>query len=151
MHPYVYGPKFMWNLDCSVGKGGTNKLVEDVSFIQWYYTHSAGFHLTGPEARETYRKVRITGKCDGTDNDPLVAAILMQQRSMRHPTVDGKVSVVKGDGKLGLNAFFLLRLEARFAIMFPKAWPRLDLIPNCPPSLQNIACASVPQLVEITG
>jgi len=151
MHPYVYGPKFMWNLDCSVGKAGANSRPDDVAFIQWYYTHAAGFHLTDPASKEVYRKVQVTGRCDGSDRDPLVAAILTQQRSMRHPTVDGKVSVVKGDGKVGLNAFFLLRLEARFAVMFPNAWPRLDLIPGCPPSLHGTARGAIPTLQEIGG
>ena len=151
MQPYVYGPKFMWNLDCSVGKGGANSNRSDVSFIQWYYTLAANFHLTAPESKEVYRNVQITGSCNGTDRDPLVAAILIQQRSMNHPIIDGKVSVVTGAGKVGLNAFFLLRLEARFAIMFPNAWPRLDLVPNCPTSLQQVARAAIPNLAEITS
>ena len=150
MKPYVYGTKFMWNLDCSVGKGGANTLDTDVSFIQWYYTLAANFHLTNEASRETYRKVQISGRCNGTDQDPLVAAILTQQRSMKHPVVDGKVSVVKGGGKIGLNAFFVLRLEARFAIMFPHAWPRLDLIPNCPGSVKQVSIASVPNMAEIS-
>jgi hypothetical protein len=150
MHPYVYGPKFMWNLDCSVGKGGSNSIAADVSFIQWYYTLSAGFHLTEPANKEIYRQVRITGTCNGTDSDPLVAAIIAQQRSMRHPIVDGKVSIVTGSGKVGLNAFFLMRLEARLAIMYPSAWPRLDLIPSCPTAVTQIARGTVPNMSEIT-
>lgn len=151
MQPYVYGPKFMWNLNCSVGKGGANSVVADVSFIQWYYTLAANFHLTEPANKEIYRKVTITGACNGTDSDPLVAAIMAQQRSMRHPTVDGKVSVVTGTGKVGANAFFLLRLEARFAIMFPKAWPRLDLIQGCPSTILQVSVGAVPNLAELTG
>ena len=150
MQPYVYGPKFMWNLDCSVGKGGGNNVVSDVSFIQWYYTQAADFRLTEPANKEIYRKVRITGLCNGTDNDPLVAAIFAQQRAMNHPTIDGKVSVVTGTGKVGAAAFFLLRLEARFAIMFPNAWPRLDLIPSCPSALLHISRGAVPNLAELT-
>ena len=150
MQPYVYGPKFMWNLDCSVGKGGSNTIATDVSFIQWYYTHAAGFHLTDPANKEIYRKVKITGACTGTDSDPLVAAIMAQQRSMNHPYADGKVSVVTGTGKVSDKAFFLLRLEARFAVMFPNAWPRLDLIPNCPSGVRQAALSAVPQLSELT-
>ncbi len=150
MQPYVYGPKFMWNLDCSVGKGGANSITSDVSFIQWYYTLAATFHLTDPGNKEVYRKVKITGLCNGTDNDPLVAAIIVQQRSMSHPNIDGKVSVVTGTGKLGAAAFFLLRLEARFAIMFPNAWPRLDLIPGCPGTVIAASLASVPNMAELS-
>jgi hypothetical protein len=150
MHPYVFGPKFMWNLDCSVGKGGANSLSSDVSFIQWYYTLAASFELTNQENKEIYRKVKITGSCNGTDNDPLVAAIIAQQRSMNHPYVDGRASVVTGTGKLGMLAFFLMRLEARFAIMYPNMWPRLDLIPNCPNSVAEVSRAAIPNLSELT-
>ena len=149
MQPYVYGPKFMWNLTASVGKGGANSNTADVSFIQWYYTLAQNFHLTEPANKEVYRNVRITGQCNGTDRDPLVAAIIQQQRSMGHPSVDGKVSVVTGTGKLGDKAFFLLRLEARFAIMYPNAWPRLDQIPNCPQMVKTAMLAAVPQLSEL--
>jgi hypothetical protein len=150
MQPYVYGPKFMWTIDCSVGKGGQNSIPSDVSFIQWYYTLAATFHLTEQANKDIYKNVRITGACNGTSNDPLVAAIMAQQRSMNHPTIDGKVSVVTGSGKTGAVAFFLLRLEARFAIMYPNVWPRLDLIPNCPASIKDISRAAVPNLAELT-
>jgi hypothetical protein len=140
----------MWNLDCSVGKGGANSVGSDVSFIQWYYTLASNFHLTDAENKAVYRKVKITGTCSGTDSDPLVAAIIIQQRSMGHPNIDGKVSVVTGPGKLGDKAFFLLRLEARFAIMYPNAWPRLDLIPNCPSSVIQASRAAIPNMAELT-
>ena len=149
MQPYVYGPKFMWNLTASVGKGGANNDVADVSFIQWYYTLALNFHLTEAANKDVYRNVRITGQCNGTDRDPLVAAIIQQQRSMSHPSVDGKVSVVTGSGKVGAKAFFLLRLEARFAIMYPSAWPRLDQIPGCPQAVRQAMVAAVPQLSEL--
>lgn len=150
MQPYVYGPKFMWNLNCSVGKGGANNIAADVSFIQWYYTLAANFHLTDEGNKAIYRKVRITGICSGTDSDPMVAAIIAQQRSMNHPQVDGKISVVTGTGKIGASAFFLLRLEARFAIMYPNAWPRLDLIPTCPGSILQVSRSTVPNMSELT-
>jgi hypothetical protein len=139
----------MWNLSASVGKGGANTNSADVAFIQWYYTLAAHFHLTDQANKDVYRNVHITGVCDGTDRDPLVAAILIQQRSMNHPSVDGKVSVVTGTGHLGIKAFFLLRLEARFAVMYPTAWPRLDLIPNCPPIVKDASLGAVPKLSEL--
>jgi hypothetical protein len=149
MHPLVYGPKFMWNLDCSVGKAGQNSNPTDVSFIQWYYTLAANFHLTTPECKQVYRNVRITGGCQGHDGDPLVLAIMAQQRSMGHPTVDGKVSVVTGQGKVGSVAFFLLRLEARLAVMYHNCWPRLDLIPGCPAPVAAASKEAIPNLQEI--
>ena len=151
MKPFVYGPKFMWNLDCSVGKGGSNNIACDVSFIQWYYVLASEFHLTEPGNKAIYRNVKITGSCNGTDADPLVAAIIAQQRSMNHPYVDGKVSVVTGTGMLGAKAFFLIRLEARFGVMYPNAWPRLDLIPQCPGNVMQVSRSAIPNLAELTA
>lgn len=154
MKPYIYGPKFMWNLDASVGKGGANSNPCDVSFIQWYYTLAANFALTTDENKAVYRNVEITGACSGRDDDPLVAAILIQQKGMNHPYLDGKVSVVTGSGRLGpqvnARAFFLIRLEARFAVMYPKLWPRLDLIPNCPGTVRDVSLYAVPQMSELS-
>jgi hypothetical protein len=96
-----------------------------------------------------YRKVRVTGVCLGTNSDPLVAAITVQQQDMNHPQIDGKVSVVTGTGKIGAKAFFLLRLEARFAVMFPNAWPRLDLIPRCPGVVLQASRGAVPAISEL--
>ena len=39
--------------------------------------------------------------------------------------MDGRVSVATGNGKLGGSAFFVLRLGARIANMYPELWPRL--------------------------
>jgi hypothetical protein len=150
MKPYIYGPKFMWNLDTSVGKLGANSNACDVSFIQWYYVLASNFHLTDADRKAIYRNVKITGSCNGKDDDPLVQAIIAQQQATRHPQVDGKVSVVHGSGKVGSDvAFFLLRIEARLAVMYPKEWPRLDLIPNCPSSVAEVSRFAVPTMNEL--
>ena len=150
MKPIIYGPKFMWNLDSSVGKGANNSNRTDVSFVQWYYVLSSEFHLTEPAAKAVYRRVSITGTCTGQDSDPLVQSIMSQQRATNHPMVDGKVSVVTGDGRVGgQTAFFLLRLEARLAVMYPDKWPRLDLIPRCPGSVADIAREAIPSMAEL--
>ena len=120
-----------------------------MSFLQWYYTLAADFPLTMPDHKAIYRNVKITGACNGKDNDPLVAAIIAQQQGLNHPYIDGKASVVTGSGKVTDKAFFLIRLEARFAVMFPNAWPRLDLIRNCPSSIAEIARNAVPNMAEI--
>lgn len=149
MKPYIYGPKFMWNLDSSVGKGGSNSDPSDVSFIQWYYVLAADFHLTDPDRKIIYRKVQTTGICSGSDADPLVQAILAHQRNLNHPTIDGKVSLVQGAGKVGAVAYFLLRLEARFAVMYPDKWPRLDLIPKCPAQVAEVSRYAIPSMAEL--
>ena len=150
MKPYVYGPKFMWNLETSVGKGAANNNPCDVSFIQWYYVLASTFHLTDPERKVIYRNVQVTGTCDGTNTDALVQAIFAHQQITQHPQIDGRVSVVHGSGHIGSVAFFLLRLEARFAVMYPREWPRLDLIPRCPSSVAQVSRFAVPTIAELT-
>lgn len=133
-----------WNLDASVGRGGQNSNRTDVSFVQWYYTLAAESALTPQDRREIYRAVKVTGSCRGTDDDPLVRAILAHQRALNHPVVDGRVSVARPGVKVGENAFFILRLCARYAHMFPQQYPRLDLVNGCPSLVAEAIRASVP-------
>ena len=146
LHPTGNGFHFQWNLDCSVGKNAANSLGCDVSYIQWYYTLAAQHPLTPADRKAVYREVRVTGSCRGTDDDPLVAAILIHQQQLNHPQIDGKISVVHGSGKLGSFAFFLLRLNARLANMYPNAWPRLDLIPTCPGVVAQAVRQAIPSV-----
>jgi hypothetical protein len=146
--PYLHSAgntlHFQWNLDCSVGKGGANSRVCDVSYIQWYYTLAAQNAFTPEERKAVYRKVRVTGVCRGIDDDPLVAAIITHQQALSHPEIDGRISVAHGSGKIGGAAFFILRLGARLANMYPNIWPRLDLIPNCPALVAQAVREAIP-------
>ena len=136
MRPYIHTRgstihKFMWVTDCSVGKHAQNSVPEDVSFLQWYYVLAADYSETSPQHKSIYKNVSITGKCFG------------------HPVIDGKASVVHGLGFVDDKAFFVLRLGARFASMYPTLWPRLDLIPSCPPLIAVASRAAIPQRSEI--
>jgi len=154
MRPYIHKRgstvhKFMWVTDCSVGKHAQNSVPEDVSFLQWYYVLAADYFETSPQHKSIYKNVSVTGKCTGLDSDPLVQAILVQQRDFGHPVIDGKASVVHGSGFVDDKAFFVLRLGARFASMYPTLWPRLDLIPSCPPLIAVASRAAIPQRSEL--
>lgn len=150
MKPYVHRAgstaHFQWNLDCSVGMGGQNSLPADVAYIQWYYTLAAAHPNTPQVRKDVYAKVAITGQCSGRNDDPLVQAILAHQRALAHPVIDGRISVATGDGRVGENAFFILRLGARLADMFPQAWPRLDLIPRCPTQVADAVRTAIPKV-----
>lgn len=146
LHQFGVGSHFQWNLDSAVGKGGQNSSREDISYIQWYYTVAAAHSRTPEDRKAVYSRVSITGICRGTDDDPLVQAILTHQRALSHPVIDGKISVASGDGRLGARAFFILRLGARFADMFPNVWPRLDLIPGCPAEVATAVRKAVPKV-----
>jgi hypothetical protein len=148
--PYAYTvgstAHFQWNLDSSVGKGGQNSSPCDISYIQWYYTLAGRNSLTPPDRQAIYQKVRVTGSCTGRDDDPLVAAIIAHQKALGHPQVDGRVSVAKGGGKFHMNAYFVLRLGARLADMYPNAWPRLDQIPGCPALVAQAVRQAIPRV-----
>lgn len=147
-NPQALTPHVHWNLDCSVGKGGQNSLPCEVLYIQWYYSLAAGHPNTPLERKLVYAKVAVNGVCTGTASDPLVQAILLHQTSLKHKTMDGKISVAKGDGRAGGTLFFILRLNARLAHMFPNFWPRLDLIHGCPPQVAEAVRATIPYLIE---
>jgi hypothetical protein len=143
----------MWTIDSSVGRHASNNSVADISYIQWYYQLASTYAETPPERREIYSKVKVTGQCTGKDTDPLVQAILAHQKGLSHPVVDGKVSTLpgaSGDVRLGANqdAFFVLRIGARIAHMYPDAWPRLDKMPKCPPAVAEAVRAALPKLGE---
>lgn len=152
MKPYIHSragriADLHWNVDYAVGKHGQNiDASGDVSYVQWYYTIAANHPRTPEERKAVYRNVRVNGFCRGTDDDPLVAAITIHQRHLQHPTIDGKISVARGSGMLEANAFFILRLGARFADMYPDVWPRVDLIPNCPGPVRSAIKSAIPHI-----
>jgi hypothetical protein len=153
MLPYIYNKghfhKFMWINECSVGKAAENSIPADVSFLQWYFVLASTYPETSSEHKAVYRNVSISGQCTGTDSDPLVQSILIQQTDFQHPVIDGKASVVHGSGVIDHKAFFILRLAARFAVMFSDRWPRLDLIRDCPPALATLSRNAIPQYSEL--
>ena len=85
------------------------------------------------DRQSIYGQVAITGRCIGADSDPLVRAILAHQQGLNHPYKDGRVSIAKGDQKLGDFAFMVYRIGARIAYIYPREWPRLDLSPVARP------------------
>jgi hypothetical protein len=151
MKPYLHDNSyFMWNLDASVGKGGANNVQADICYLQWYYTLASTFPDTPAERKEIYKKVAISGGCSGRDDDPLVQAIIAQQRALNHPIIDGRASVlpgVAGSVRLGDHkAFFIIRLGARLASKFPQQWPRLDQMPRCPSSVAAAVMDCIPSI-----
>jgi hypothetical protein len=84
--------------------------------------------------------------CTGRDDDPLVGAIMAHQAYIKHPYVDGRVSVAKGEGMLRDKAFFVYRLGARLADMHPEQWPLLHQIKQCPPDVAAASRQAIPVL-----
>jgi hypothetical protein len=151
MKPYIHNNEaFTWNLHASVGKGAANSVNSDISYLQWYYILAANFPETPQDRKDIYKRVSITGACSGRDDDPLVQAIVAQQRALQHPVIDGKASALpgmSGDVRTGDHkALFIIRLGARLATQFPAKWPRLDQMPGCPPSVAQAVLAAIPKI-----
>ena len=153
MKPYIHSggnvSLILWNIDASVGKGGANNSPCDISYLPWYYTLSSHFHLTGEDEKVIYRKVQITGHCQGTENDPLAAAIIAQQKALGHPHIDGRINAAHGTGLIGAKAFHILRLGARLAVMYPNLWPRLDLMPRGPAGVAQAVRDTIPNMAKL--
>src|SRR5262245_60214028 len=96
MKPYIHIDTMHWNLSSSVGKLAQNSDAAYVSYIQWYYTLAAEHPDTPDERKRVYREVRVTGTCSGRDDDLLVKAILIHQRALNHPVIDGRISPAHG-------------------------------------------------------
>lgn len=146
MQPVVYSDNWMWNLSTSVGKGGLNSSQEDVLYIQWYYHSAARNPETPPDRKAIYAAVTLSGQCNGTDSDPLVKSITAHQAFLKHPLVDGKVSVANAGGKVVTSAFFVYRIGARLCRMNKSQWPRLEQMPNCPIPVAQASLRAIPDL-----
>ena len=150
MRPIILNNWFFWNLDQSVGKSASNGDPTDVSLAQWFYTQLAA-HPAGvpPDHMPIYRAVQVSGGCTGRDDDPLVAAILTTQKvsNAGKPTytVDGHISVVHGGVFYApTTPFLILQMSTTLAGWHPNVYPRLDLIPGCPPNVANAVRKAIP-------
>jgi hypothetical protein len=69
MRPYIHsnGPihKFLWVIDCSVGKHAQNSVPADVFYLHWYYVLAADYAETAPEHKAVYRRVSLTEPSPG--------------------------------------------------------------------------------------
>jgi len=146
MVPVVYSNNWMWNLTASVGKGGLNTSQEDVLYIQWYYWTAARNAETPPDRKAIYKEVPLSGACSGFDSDPLVKAITAHQTYLKHPLVDGRVSVANAGGKVATSAFFVYRIGARLCRMNQGLWPRLDRMDGCPIAVAQASLRAIPDL-----
>jgi hypothetical protein len=76
-------------------------------------------------------------KVSGFMNAETIKGIKMIQ-SVAGLTVDGKVSPARGY-KHGGTSFTIVSLNCNVKARFPREWPNIEEIPECPPIL-NLAC-----------
>ena len=146
MHATTYSPTYSWNLRLYRRQGRAKFHRSGCQLHPVVLYH--GGETAGDATRSS---VDLRASCDhrpstGADSDQLVRAILAHQHGLNHPYKDGRVSIAKGDQKLGDFAFMVYRIGARIAYIYPRELPRLDLIPGCPASVARAVQEAVPKL-----
>ncbi|HVK09602.1 MAG TPA: hypothetical protein VM597_12565 [Gemmataceae bacterium] len=133
--PRIAELSMFFNVDTSVGEGGSNASPEDILLVQ-FLVRKVG-ETVPPGAGVTLdRKARMMRVPQTGVKDPLTAdGIRAVQESMRDKVpstkVDGRVSVARGY-KYGGGAFTIVSLNATVRAHFPRVWPRLQDFPDCP-------------------
>jgi hypothetical protein len=123
-----------WNISANVGLASPNRL-DDVQLVQFgYYAMLINpSSKLNAEQRDVFSKIVLGQPCDGTANDPLVAAIRAHQK-VRGGTQDGHVSPMRAGGSYdGHNTFIMIALNNNMRDAVPGSFPRIDKHPKCPP------------------
>ena len=127
--------RFFWNVDANVGAMSPNK-SDDVHLVQFGYALMSRLPVFDAELRAVFARVRVGVPCTGREDDPLVQAIRAHQRK-RGGAQDGHVSPIRATGQYadsdGPHAFMLTAINNNVFDSAPRLYPRLDLMPGCPP------------------
>jgi hypothetical protein len=120
--------KLFFNVSTPVGAGAKGSRRADILLVQFYFV--LHHHADGPTG-EAYRKVKLTGVCDGD----LIAAIRAFQASHSDKlVVDGLVSRARGThfgSDQGTNVWTIVRMGGGFWAYCLPLWPRIDRHPQC--------------------
>ncbi|WP_139221166.1 hypothetical protein [Bosea sp. OK403] len=123
-----------WNISANVGLASPNR-TDDVQLVQFgYYAMliNPNSKITD-EQRDVFSKIVLGQACNGTANDPLVAAIRAHQKVRGGPQ-DGHVSPTREGGSYdGQHTFIMMALNNNMSDVVPGAFPRIDKHPKCPP------------------
>ena len=122
-----------FNVDSAVGRMAPNSL-EDVLLVQ-FLLKSLATHMTTEKGRKIQPILAATpqsGRCD----DATIKSIEAFQRAMGS-IVDGRISPARGY-TYGSGIFSIVNLNSTVRNDYPKVWPRLDQMPNCPGGLKSV-------------
>lgn len=130
----------IFNLHCSVGRGGQNAQLDDIMLVQ-YLMRKVVEKMPGstPEARaadEAIRKVPVSGVCD----QATIAGIEAFQKSLKAKNpqviVDGRMSPAKAVS-YGGAVWSIVQLNNFIRVSQKEYWPRLQDLADCPSLLQG--------------
>ena len=127
-------PLFFWNVDATVGLHGVN-LFDDVMFVQWCFYKASKWNKLDARLREVFATTPISGECTGHEGDMLISSIkaLQQSDMLKGAMVDGLVSPAKGGHYKyhgGERTYLIFYLNAVLRVLYPKLFPRIDLMPE---------------------
>lgn len=120
-----------FNINGDVGKGCTNSPA-DVELVSFLFSRVANDPGRPADQRAVFSQVRPGASC----TPELIAAIDKLEDVLGYRR-DGKVSVAKtASGAFGAGQGYLIcQLNFQTKKYAGDAWPRLDKVPGCPPSL----------------
>jgi len=141
--PHVLAPKpvlavapIFFNVDASVGNQGANSNAGDILLVQ-FLLKLTGKLAVRPDARAKMLATPQTGKIDATTIENIRFFQQSLKEAGRPVTVDGRMSSAKGYFFSG-TPYTIVHLNAIVRTGFLKQWPRLQDIPECPPTLRPI-------------
>jgi hypothetical protein len=128
-----------FNLDSSVGYNGTNSKKTDILLVQFLIKKLSVLAASNLSPDQKSRMGRVT--VDGRSGPITIDGIRAVQERMRqkHPAtvVDGRVSCARPTGQYGGGIWTIVTLNSSLRKRIPSVWPRLQDIPDCPPSLKT--------------
>ena len=138
-----------FNVDGVVGAAPAANNREDVLLVQ-FILKSVGEkpqEKMTPEEIAVFKAVNVTGVCDA----PTINAIKLVQRKKHsvNPSivVDGRVSPARGGTySYGGGVWTIAIINDLMQDKNTEVWPRIDLMPNCPPEVRAMvkrACVGV--------
>ncbi|GGC17802.1 hypothetical protein GCM10011371_01620 [Novosphingobium marinum] len=118
-----------FNTDANVGYNSPNR-QEDVFLVTFLMRCAASCSVIEREIKPDFERITV-----GTVNEHFIATVRKWER-LRGTMQDGWISTARGSvnyqGRNGPAAFLVAVLNWDTGKAFPNAFPRIDLIPQCP-------------------
>lgn len=137
-HPPRPELPIFFNVDSSVGQGGDNSNRDDILLVQ-FLIRKAGETASptlSAERKARMLKVQATGIIDDDTIDGIRATQEHIRQSKPGTIVDARVSPARGYDYGGGGSWIIMFLNLQMRIAFPRVWPRLQDLGDCPAELK---------------
>ncbi len=127
-----------FNVDSSVGHMGSNSNRTDILLVQFLIRKLSVIAAANLSPNQVARMGRVS--VDGMSGPITIDGIRAVQEKMREKyprtVVDGRVSSARPAGRYGGGIWTIVTLNTSVRSRIPSVWPRLQDVPDCPPTLK---------------